>query len=338
MRRCWGDACAMATRPNFSHFSFGEREIIRHMLVAKRTHAEIAKFVGKHRSAVSREIKRNTNAAGIYYEVHAEGAMLRRRQAAKAPARIIENDLQMEAYVERLLRTHLSREQIAGYMRRSGYARPVCFKTVYAWVHRAWQERRGLLRFKGRSRVKYGDKKRSWQPHKRHISERPPIVRRRRRVGDWEADLVHGTKDDSRHCILTLNDRASGFSIGVKVSAIDGFTVGSAIIAALRGLPVHTLTCDNGFEFARHKTIERRLHCKVYFTDPSSPQQRGSNENLNGLLREFFPKGQSLAHVTQVQVTEAMTLLNRRPRKRFGYESPRHVFTSMLGRSPYFTR
>ena len=308
------------------------------MLGAKHTHAEIARLLGKSRSSISREIKRNTNAAGIYYELHAQNMMLRRRAAAKAPARIIENGRDVEAYVERLLRRHLSPEQIAGYMRRSGYFRPVSFKTIYAWVHRAWQQRKALLRFKGRPRVPYGATKRSWQPQKRHISERPLVVTKRRRVGDWEADLVHGTRDNSRHCLLTLNDRASGFCIIRKISAIDGYTVASAMIEALRGLPVHTITCDNGFEFARHKTLERRLRCKMYFTDPNSPQQRGSNENLNELVREFFPKGQSLAHVTEARAVEVAAQLNGRPRKRFGYESPRHVFTTMVGKSPHFVR
>jgi IS30 family transposase len=85
-----------------------------------------------------------------------------------------------------------------------------------------------------------------------------------------------------------------------------------------QGLPVKTLTCDNGLEFGRHKRMERVLKCRVYFTDTSSPQQRGSNENLNGLLRQFFPKGQSMRHVTQAQATEIARRLNSRPRKRYG--------------------
>ena len=99
-----------------------------------------------------------------------------------------------------------------------------------------------------------------------------------------------------------------------------------------------TITCDNGFEFGRHKLIERKLRCKVYFTDPNSPQQRGSNENLNGLLRQFFPKGRSLAHTTQMHATEAATRLNGRPRKRYGYEAPRRLFAAKTGKSPYWVR
>lgn len=264
--------------------------------------------------------------------------MLRRRKAAKASALIIENDLMLEAHVEELLRSGLSPEQIAGYIERTGNLRTLCHKTIYSWVHRKWQSRKAFLRFKGKPRVPYGEKKRVWQPHKRHISERPLIVQKRRRVGDWEADLVHGTQDNSRHCLLTLNDRASGFCIIWKISTLHSLAVAHIMAIALRGLPVKTITCDNGIEFARHQTIERLLKCQVYFTDTHSPQQRGSNENLNGLIREYFPKGKSLAHVTQNDATRVANVLNRRPRKRFGYECPRNIFAAMCARSPYSVR
>jgi len=149
---------------------------------------------------------------------------------------------------------------------------------------------------------------------------------------------VHGTQDDSRHCLLTLNDRASGFCIIRKLASINSYAVSETMIEALRALPVHTITCDNGSEFARHKTVERRLRCHVYFADPNSPQQRGSNENLNGLIREFFPKGKSLAHVNRQQAIEVAIQLNRRPRKRLGYDCPRNVFAELAGKSHYLVR
>lgn len=304
-------------------------------MAQKHCAAWIARTLGKHRATVVREIKRNTNEAGVYYEKHAQARMLRRRKAAKQPALVIDNDLQMEAYVENLLKNRLSPEQITGYMRRSGYSRPVCHKTIYSWVHRRWRSRKAYLRFKGRPRVPYGARKDMWHPQKRHISERPLIADKRRRAGDWEGDLVHGIRDDSRHSLLTLNDRASGFCVIRKINTLNPFMVAHIIEIALRGLPVHTITFDNGIEFGQHKTIEKLLKCQVYFTDTNSPQQRGSNENLNGLIREFFPKGTSLAHATQIQASMAAMNLNRRPRKRFGYDNPRHVFAQMSGLSEY---
>jgi IS30 family transposase len=294
--------------------------------------------LGKHRSTIIREVKRNTNAGGIYYERHAHAAMLRRRKAAKAKYLLIDNDIQLQIQLERLFKNSHSPEQIVGYMERGGCQRRLCHQTIYDWVHRKWQTRKEYLRFKGRPRVPYGARKDFWHAHKRHISERPLVAEKRRRAGDWEGDLVHGTKDDSRHALLTLVDRASGFGVIWKIQTLYPHVVAHIVEIALRGLPVHTITFDNGFEFGHHKTMEKLLRCKVYFTDVNSPQQRGSNENFNGLVREFFPKGKSLRHVTQQQASHIASVLNRRPRKRFGYECPRNVFATMAGLNPYVMR
>ena len=140
------------------------------------------------------------------------------------------------------------------------------------------------------------------------------------------------------HCLLTLNERRSGFCIVRKLTTLNPLVVAYVIADALRGLPVQTLTCDNGFEFAQHKRIERLLKCKVYFTNTHSPQERGSNDKLNGLLREFFPKGTSLSHVSQADVIAAATSLNRRPRKRLNYDCPRNVFAELTGASYFLVR
>ena len=326
------------SRKRFSQLTLAEREIIRRMLSQKRRVREIATVLGKDRSTIFRELKRNKNAGNQYYEDHAQSFLRKRRLKARGKFRIIENDLTLEAYVENLLKFGLSPEQVAGYMIRSRHERALSYRTLYRWVHRSWQTRKALLRFRGKVRAPYGSRKNAWDPNKRHIRERPAIVQKRERVGDWEADLVHGTHDDSLHCLLTLNDRATGFCVIQKIAALDTYSVAYKIIAALSGLPVRTITYDNGFEFGRHKFLERRLKCKVYFTDVNSPQQRGSNENLNGLIRQFFPKGRSMRHVTQLHATQAASRLNGRPRKRYGYESPRRLFAAMADKSPYFVR
>lgn len=326
----------MKTR--YTHITLAERELIRRLYTQGKCPAKIARVLGKHRSTIWREIKRNTNAAGIYYEKHAQAFMLKRRLDAKASWRRIDRDYMLQQYVEDLLKRGFSPEQIAGYMRRSHHAQKICHKSIYTWIHRRWQSRKSYLRFKGRPRVPYGQHKRLWQPHKRHISIRPRIVDKRLRVGDWEADLVHGTKDDSRHSLLTINERKTGFVIIRKLTTLNPLVVAYMFKDALRDLPVHTITCDNGFEFAQHKRIEKLLNCHVYFTNTHSPQERGSNENLNGLLREYFPRGLSMAHVSQQDATDAATALNRRPRKRLGYECPRDVFADLTGASHYIVR
>jgi IS30 family transposase len=322
----------------YAHISFADRTVIRALKARKYSCAAIARTLGKHRSTITRELKRNTNQAGIYFEKHANAFMLARRRAAKVPYRRIDRDYMLEAKIEEMLKNQYSPEQIAGYMRRAGLSYRVSHKTIYSWVHRKWQTRRAYLRFKGRPRVPYGQHKRLWQPHRRHITQRPRVVEKRLRVGDWEVDLVHGVRDDSRHSLLTLNERRSGFCIIRKLKTLNPIVVAHVIADALKDLPAHTLTCDNGFEFGQHRRIEKLVGCKVYFTDTHSPQQRGSNENLNGLLREFFPKGTSLIHVNQYDATRAATILNRRPRKRFAYDCPRNVFAELTGASHYLVR
>ena len=281
-----------------------------------------------------REIRRNTVAGcPYYYERHADARARHRRKAAKARSLIIENDLGMQDYIEDLFAKRYSPEQIVGWMRRSEYShsRSVCQRTICNWIHRYWQKRKNFLRFKGRPRVPYGARRHMWQPHKRHISERPRAVERRRRVGDWEADLVHGTQDDSRHCLLTINDRATSYLVVWKIQTLMPSSIAQIIAIALRGLPDHTITVDNGIEFGHHQTVERLLKCKMYFTDTNSPQQRGANENMNGLVREYCPKGKSLRHVTQLDASLIALSLNRRPRKRLSYHTPARIFAMLSG-------
>jgi IS30 family transposase len=299
------------------------------MLKQKCSTARIARILGKHCSTICRELKRNTDPGAYYYEQHAQAKARRRRKAAKAKSLIIENNPALQEYLADLFAKHFSPEQITGWMRVSGYWYRVCQRTIYRWIHREWQSRKKLLRFQGRPRVPYGARKEYWQPHKRHISIRPVVVARKRRIGDWEADLVHGTQDDSRHCLLTINDRLSGEVIIRKIQTLKPAVVAQHFKIALKGLPVHTITVDNGFEFGHHKTIEKLLKCKVYFTDPNSPQQRGANENMNGLIRQYFPKGKSLKHVTQLEASLVALDLNRRPRKRLGFHTPARVFAAL---------
>jgi transposase, IS30 family len=335
---------ALAKAPHYAHLTLADREIVRRLRTQKQSPAAIARILGKHRATVCRELRRNgTDNAGIpgtriYLAPHAHRRMLDRRRAAKATFRHIDRDTMLEAYVEEQLKKGYSPEQVAGVMRRLQHSQRLCHKTIYRWVHRRWQSRKSYLRFRGRPRVRYGEHKRLWQPHRRHISERPRLVEKRLRIGDWEGDLVHGTKDDSRHSLLTLNDRLSGLVVIWKLNTLNPVAVAYHISHALKLLPVKTITFDNGWEFGQHRTIEKLIRCKVYFTDTHSPQQRGSNENLNGLIREYFPKGMSLAHVTQADATRVATILNGRPRKRLGYDTPRNVFARLTGMGHHVVR
>lgn len=326
----------MATpRRHFTHFTLAQREIIRRLHSRGYSCNAIALILEKSRSSVWRELKRNMNEGEFYYERHANARMLRRRRAAKEHSRIIDNDIQFMTRIEWFLKDrHFSPEQIAGHLARLADLQRVCHKTIYRWVHRNWPTPKAYLRFKGRPRIPYGTRRREWQPHKRHISTRPAIVDKRHRVGDWEADLVHGNQNDSRHCILSLLERATGVIVLWKVATLYAVPMAHIVAIALKHLLVKTITCDNGSEFGHHRHIEKKLKCQVFYADPAHPEQRGSNENANGLLREFYPKGKSLKHVTQTELDEVAALINSRPRKRFGYRTPRAVFAELTGLAP----
>lgn len=205
------------SRKPYVQLTFDERMIIWRILTQKRRVREISWVLGKHRSTVFKEIRRNTNALGLYDPNHAQGFLRKRRPAARSKLRIIENDLQLEMTIENLLKQGPSPEQIVGYMERSHRIRRVCHKTVYDWIHRKWQSRKAYLRHRGRPRFAYGERKSAWEKDKRHISTRPAIVEKRCRVGDWEGDLVHGNMDDSRHSILP-SARGTGLAYGANAN------------------------------------------------------------------------------------------------------------------------
>jgi IS30 family transposase len=242
-------------RKPFKQLTFEERGIIRRMRTRKASVREIAQMLGKDRSSIFREVRRNKNAGDLYIEDHAQSFLRKRRLNAREKFRVIENDVFLERQAEGLLKFGLSPEQVAGFLERTRQSYAVSRSTLYRWVRRNWQSRKALLRFRGKVRVPYGTKRDAWDPNKRHISTRPALVEKRERVGDWEADLVHGTQDDSHHSLLTLNDRATGFCIVIKLSSLNSNACASAIIRALEGLPVKTITCDNGWEFGRHQRI-----------------------------------------------------------------------------------
>lgn len=298
---------------------------------------EIARAVGVSRKTIWLEVKRNRHPyTGQYSPQFAQKMTKERRVQAKRSNRRIDNDYIFQETIIKYLKNGFSPDQIQGYLRRVHHPDQIGRATIYRWLHRHWAARRHLLRFKGKPRVPYGSRKNSWQPKKRHISERPAIVKKRRRVGDWEVDLVHGIRDDSMHCLLTIVERATGYGIIHKLATgVAAGPVTEAIIHHLKNLPCHTITADNGIEFAQHRTIEEGLGCRFFFSDPSSPQQRGSNENYNGLVREYFPKGMSLEHVTQQDADDVAYRINMRPRQRLGYLSSATLFARATKQKRY---
>ena len=176
-------------------------------------------------------------------------------------------------------------------------------------------------------RKKYGSGARaSLIPNRVSIEDRPAIVEQNARLGDWECDTVIGS--DRKTVLVTLVDRKSLFTLSSKVARKTARNVSNAIIRLLKPYRerVHTLTFDNGVEFIEHERIAKALNALTYFAHPYSSWERGINENTNGLLRQFFPKGTDFRNVSYKAVYEAVDLLNKRPRKTRGYLTPNELF------------
>jgi IS30 family transposase len=157
---------------------------------------------------------------------------------------------------------------------------------------------------------------------KRHISERPAHVELRRHIGHWEGDTVMGA--DQRHCVLTLVERVTGYVVIKKLSARNKSQAATALSQAIRQLKgrVKTITLDNGTEFHDYARVEQAHGVKFYFATPYHSWERGTNENTNGLIRQYLPKGMCMRHITQAHCSWIANQLNNRPRERLGFKTP----------------
>jgi IS30 family transposase len=297
---------------------------LRQQGVAART---IALRLGRHHSTVYREVKRNaTTHNGAYRPHKAHVYAGARRWKARSKPQYGEQELER---VNQLLREDLSPEQCCGVLREQGLS--ISWPTIYRHIRRdrreggtLWRHLRIIPKF-GRKRYRSKDS-RGVLPGKRHISERPAGAARRSRRWHWEGDTVMGA--DGRHCVLTLVERKTGYVIIKKLSARNKEQVTAAIKQAIREHlgRFRTITLDNGTEFHDYKLIEWAYPVRCYFATPYHSWERGSNENMNGLIRQYLPKGQCLRNITQADCDWIANRLNHRPRKRFGFRTPYELF------------
>jgi transposase, IS30 family len=288
---------------------------------------QIAKVLGRHPSTVSREVRRNRSGYDRAYRARwaVEKTNGRRRRSRRnrryGPTHF--------APIAELLELSWSPAEIVGRRRLLGL--PVMsHETIYLWIWRdkaaggsLWLHLRGAPK---RRRKRYArNDSRGRLAGKRPIQDRPPIVERRGRFGDWEADTVHGK---GKPCIVTAVERKSGF---VRIGPLPGATVqhtNARLIQLLSHEPhrVHTITSDNGVEFHGYKEIERQLGTTIYFATPHHAWERGTNENTNGLIRQYLPKGTPLGHLTQATCDLIAASLNHRPRLRLGFRTPHELY------------
>jgi IS30 family transposase len=299
----------------------------RYMLAALRrqglNQSEIARTMGRHRSTVCREVRRNsTRADGHYRAFTAQERTNGRRSRSRRNSHFTAEDF---ALIDELLRRQWSPEQVAGHLRRTGQL-AISHETIYRHV---WRDKRqgGLLHThlrgaRKRRRKRYGAyDSRGRLAGKRLISERPPEVEARRQVGHWEADTVMGA--GSRDCIATLVERKTGLVLIGKLSDRTARVLSRRLTRLIRGAGhVETVTADNGTESHDYQRIEGLTGATFFFARPYHSWERGSNENANGLVRQYLPKGASMAGLSQHQCNAIARKLNTRPRKRLGFRTP----------------
>lgn len=290
------------------------------------TVAEIARLMGRHRSTIWRELTRNgSRRDGFYRTRHAQDETNRRRWRSGRNQRLFDADWEL---VVRLLREHLSPEQISGRLRLEGRL-AISHESIYRYIRR--DKNSGgtlfrLLRQPAKWRKRHaGAEKRGHLAGKRHISERPAEVELRQEVGHWEMDTIVSPVD--RHCVVTLVERATGCVLIGKLRSRTVIATTRRVIQLIRSHRhiFKTITVDNGTEFHGYRDIERATGVTFYFATPYHSWERGSNENTNGLIRQYIPKRSSMQFVSQSRCTQVALKLNNRPRKRYGFFSPIEV-------------
>ena len=315
-----------------SHLTYEQRYAISVMLQSGSTQTSIAQALGRSKSVISREINRNRDGRSNKYT--SDLAQRKCENRHKIKKKHIKLTSEMRTYIIQKLEEKLSPEQIVGFSHRHGIE---CVS--HQWIYRlVWEnkKRQGKLckhlRSRGKPYKKRGHigKKPGQPPNKISIIDRPAIVNERTRLGDLEVDTVIGKH--RKMALVTINDRTTGM---LKVSRIDHKTselVTSKLIELLMPWKdiLHTITADNGSEFAKHEIIAKELDIDFYFAEPYKSWQRGSNENLNRLVRQYFPKGTDFNKVDPDYINFVENQINQRPRKRFGFLSPIEMFNQKL--------
>lgn len=291
--------------------------------------AAIARVLGRHRSSISREVRRNRATSDASYRPQlAEWYARGRRSHSRRNRRF--GDAEWER-IQTLLREDWSPEQVAGWLRRHG-ALAISHETIYRYV---WADKRqggtlyrhlrGARKLRRKRYGRYDSRGRL--AGKRPITSRPAVVEARTQLGHWEVDTLLGA-GQAGPCALSLVERKTGYVLLGHLRQRVAVEVNRRAARLIRAQPhpVRTITADNGTEFHAYEALERATAVRFYFATPHHAWERGTNENTNGLLRQYLPKRTSMTHLTQHDCNRIATKLNRRPRKRLGYRTPEECY------------
>ena len=314
----------------YQQLTLEERVLISYLVKQGFSLSEIARRLGRHRSTISRELRRN-RCHGVdrsYRYSRAHRRTIARRRRSRRNRHYFERDF---ALVRKLLRQDLSPEQVVGHIRRFGLLRRrLSHETIYQYI---WRDKtlggqlwRHLRQASKRRRKRYNAyDSRGRLAGTRHISERPKIVESRRTREHVEIDTVMGR--GSKDCIVTIVERKSGYVMIGKLKDRTTRSLNKRCIQLLEreAASFKTITADNGTEFHQYPEIEEATGTRFYFATPHHSWERGTNENTNGLIRQYLPKGTSMKHLTQAQCDRIAKKLNTRPRKRHGFKTPEEI-------------
>ena len=312
---------------SYTHFTLEERKKLQENLEKGKSIRKIAEELGRSPSSVSREIKRNySKTKKRYHAWRAQTLSIQRRRESKR--RVLHPGTEEWEYILTKLGEYWSPEAICGRWRlEHPEKKPLHFSTIYRYLGRGEFPRRSRkthLRRRGKRKYDQKANYNSIQPE-RTIPQWPEEIQTRSRFGDWEGDTVYG--GIGKGLLVTLVDRKSRFLCAGLLPKRDAELTRQVIEDLLAGLPVRSISFDNGSEFADFQRLEANLGAPVYFAEPHKPWQRGTNENTNDILRFFFPKGCDFRSVSDVCLQAVVSSINHRPRKCLGWKSPCEVFS-----------
>jgi len=308
---------------HYSHLTQAERYQISSLLKANCSKTEIASILNRHKSTIGREIKRNTGKRG--YRPKQAGSLSIERKSNNA------NKITdfCWAYVTHLIKKKYSPEQVNGRLKLDGWDKVPSIERIYQFIYTAARENKTSLREhlrcqkQRRKRYNSGQNRRGKIVNRVDIDKRPEVANTRSRLGDFEGDTIVGNKH--KGVLVTLVDRKS---LELKMKPLPrklSTQVINACIDKLKNEIAHTLTFDNGLEFAKHEMITNSIGTEIYFAKPYRSWERGTNENTNGLIRQYYPKSMQLDQLTDVEVQVVEDALNNRPRKKLGFLTPLEV-------------
>jgi IS30 family transposase len=309
----------------YEHLNQYEREVIAQMLREQSTWIDMGKRLNRSASSIWREYHRNQDVAGRYAAGAAHRKSMARRKIIRRPPAVTG---EAKTWIESGLKKYWSPDQVNGRGVLEG-RQVASTMSIYRFLSRLeGQPYRKYLRGAGKER----QRRRSVHQriHERvMIDERPGEVLLRRKVGHWEADTVRGPMK-TKPCIMSVVERATHYLVARLLKERQAHHLNRAMKSSFQQLPFKTVTVDNGMEFASHKKLQKQTGVAVYFAHERCPWERGLNEQVNGLLRQFFPKGTDLGTVSAAQLRRAVSYLNHRPRKSLGYQTPNEEMQRLL--------